>query len=708
MISQLIQSVKELIRHGSLEEARNGIREAAKLSHDAALPFLYSLFSDQQFSLCQIACDELVGLGKPALTYLKNLYTTADENQKYWSIRTLIRGGKPEVDFLAEIALKEKEEICAFLATQLSAVSDPELAIPVLIALFKKDNWLIKKNCAQSMIAIGKPAVPHLKKLFSGRGRDLKYWVIKVLADIMGKDLYPFLEKMLSENPDTHGYYAMVGLDEINTPDSQQLLVDILNHKKWLLRAEAAEILRKKGKDIVPLLKKAFRKKHPEQQYWIIILLSEIMENRALPFLKEIVQNQGSELRHYAVTALGQVKTSESVTLLIDCLDDRAWIVRKEAAKALQMMGSIALPAVQLGVLDLRENVCFWCIHILSELANWDLNLYLPLLSHPDKKRRIFAVQQALNIRNKDIIRHTVPLLADKHWAVRREAADVLVKMGRTGLETFVKYILEREQNPHLEYWAAYIVGKLPIDTIKQFLSEYLTASSQDREITLALHLLCSIASEEAWELTIQKYISGDKYFRRRFRELIKTQDLNCLIRPFLKALRRTPPEISLEISEILSSISTLEKFKIVREEFFRSTEDQAIWMIKILANSPHPAKYQFLMDILIRDKREKVKAESVGYLGAIKEGSINQVVYKVYMSGTDEEKMLILNTYNGRPDEIMIRELISTLTKLPKQQAFWVAKFLQKYLGVYQKLYQEIMKESDLKTKEWVAFILK
>ncbi|MDD5090576.1 MAG: HEAT repeat domain-containing protein, partial [Candidatus Wallbacteria bacterium] len=309
MIEQLIGSVRELIDHGSIEEASAGIREAAKLSTEASVPFLYSLFADKPYPLCQAALEGLTCIGKPAFTFLKNIYSTSNDNQKYWIIRTMLKGSREEIEFLAALARKENENICAFLATQLVNVREPRLSVPIILSLFKKSSWLVKKNCAQSLTEIGRPVVPYLKKLFGLKNRDLKFWVIRVLAEILKDDLYPFLEKMLAESPGAMGYYALIGLDKIDSPRSCKLLVDTLGSSRWMLRAEALEILRRKGKTVLPYLKKSFNTSNPEQRYLIIRLIGEISGNKALPFLKEILSRHSIELRYSAVSALGRIPT---------------------------------------------------------------------------------------------------------------------------------------------------------------------------------------------------------------------------------------------------------------------------------------------------------------------------------------------------------------------------------------------------------------
>ncbi|MDD5092014.1 MAG: hypothetical protein PHQ23_14000, partial [Candidatus Wallbacteria bacterium] len=286
--------------------------------------------------------------------------------------------------------------------------------------------------------------------------------------------------------------------------------------------------------------------------------------------------------------------------------------------------------------------------------------------------------------------------------------ADALIRHGQNGLSGLIKYSLQQEREEHLDHWSAYIVRKLPFEITTSFLADFLAPASSDKEILLALHLLCSIPSEDAWSIPVQRYISGDKFFRKRLRELIIRSTHLCLLRPFLKALNRVPVEIASEICEIASCSPDLDRFKILREVFLVSTDEQAGWIIKIMLSSNHPAKYQFLIDMLTREKRLSVRKEAIGILGPIREDAIGQVVFKLYMTTPDEEKIALLDLYRGKPGQGVVIELCENLTKIPKQQGFWVAKFLQKFITDYQPVFQECQRTGDPRLKEWMNFILK
>jgi len=707
IINEILGSVRELIEYGSLDEAKTGLREVAKLEPDISMPFLYSIFSDKPYQLCDEAANILISMGNSSISYIKNLYESANENQKFWTIRILIHGGADSYEFLSQLVNRENEELCAFLASQLNQVINNKYALPLLIKLLKNKSWLVKKNAAASLVKIGPKAVPHLKKLFSTKNRDLRYWVIKILGKTLKNDFFPFLEKMIKDNPDNLGYYALIGLDELNSKKSIDLLVSTLGHKNWLLRAESAEILKRKGKAIVSTLKAHFKKNNVVQQYWIILLIAEILGEQSLVFLEDILKHHKIELRHYAVSALGCIDSPRSINLLIDALADRAWIVRKHAAKTLKQFGSSALPAIQLGVSDLRDDVAYWCVRIISELSNWDISMFFSLLEHPDKKRRAFAIQQAACLNNHQVIDKIASMLNDSSWSIRKEAADTLIKFKEKGIDAVFKKLLENNGSKHISYWSLYIIKNSNIEIAEKYLAKYLKPNNTDKELKLAIRLLSSIPNENTWQLIINTYISPDQFFRKRLREIIIEEKLFCLVKPFLKALKRAKPDIALEICDILASSPELEKFKLIREEFLKSSEDQATWLIRILVNSNHPAKYQFLSDILSREHRKSVKKEAYLYFGSQKDKALFSVIFDIFMKSSEEERQEILDSYRGIPDEEMVKKMFTSLRESHKQDAFWIAKMLNKYYRTHEKLFHQILRTPDPELKVWKKEII-
>lgn len=709
MLNELLGSIRELLEHGSINEAKAAIKDTINLDNDVVLPFLYNIFSDKPYVLCHTAMEVLINKGEPAFKYICNLYNASNNNQKYWIIRTLINGRKEEYRFLSNIIDKEDQEICAFLATQLSHSFNKDLAIPLLIKLLKKPGWLVKKNASETLIDFGRVCIPYIKDLFKLKDRNLKYWVVKILATLLKDEMLPFFEKMLNESPERMGYYALIGFDTIDNEKAYKMLIGVLEHPYWMLQVESAEILKRKGEKVIPFLKNAYKKSSVRQKYWLLRLIAEILQERAIDFLQRIILKGNIEIRYYAVIALGLIKSGKVVNILIDCLADRAWIIRKQSAKILTRMGDISLPAIQLGVSDLREDVAFWCIKILSDLANWDINLYLDLFKHPDKKRRIFAIQQSVNIRNKNdkIISELVKRLDDSHWIVRKEAADAIIKIGEKALEELFLYLSQNHDSKHANYWGGYIFKNIKDDIARKFIVNKINVSESNDSLRIAIRLICSVPKINVLLELVNIFLRSDKLFRNRLKELIISEGSSVLIKPFLKSLKNIKRDVAMEIVEILASFSDIDKFKFIKDELLKSSEDQAYWLYKILLDSNHPAKYQYFIDCLSRELRDRVKIEVFKMLSNYKEIGLSKAIMEYYLSVSEEDKKLFLKWYKGIPPEGIIDNWIIKFAELSKKQSFWLAKFLQKYLIQYSDIYQRFVRHSNKKVREWCIFIL-
>jgi hypothetical protein len=83
------------------------------------------------------------------------------------------------------------------------------------------------------------------------------------------------------------------------------------------------------------------------------------------------------------------------------------------------------------------------------------------------------------------------------------------------------------------------------------------------------------------------------------------------------------------------------------------------------------------------------------------------KVVFEIFKKSSEEERQLILDSYRAIPDEDMVEKMFAELRTSHKQDAFWIAKFLNKYYREHEKLYHKILKTPDPEMAIWKKEII-
>lgn len=164
----------------------------------------------------------------------------------------------------------------------------------------------------------------------------------------------------------------------------------------------------------------------------VIDVLAKIGDNRIIEPLDALLLNGKSQfIRRTAASALGKIKSSESVEILIAALKDKKTDVREDAAEALGKIGdSRAVESLIDTLKDKHWRVRMSTAEALGEIRdNRAVEPLIELLKDEDEAVRRDATRALGKIKDTRAIEPLITSLKDKDFYVRKDAIESLEKI---------------------------------------------------------------------------------------------------------------------------------------------------------------------------------------------------------------------------------------------------------------------------------------
>lgn len=237
--------------------------------------------------------------------------------------------------------------------------------------------------------------------------------------------------ELISSSDDSLWREGLEALLSEHSERSCKALVDALSDQSWRKRETVAKSLVKWGDGLSGYLEKFVSDKNSDQYYWILYILGNIGDEKSLAILKKGLQNKNSEYRSYAVRGIGILKKLENARSLYPLLNDNNWTIRKLVFEQLLSYGNIILDDLRKIILTPSKipnhSVIALFIKIgrdsvLTEIGNFYSNGNFALR---------FSILNSLGeLGSSKAIDFLISGLSDRSWAIRRLAAEQLLKLG--------------------------------------------------------------------------------------------------------------------------------------------------------------------------------------------------------------------------------------------------------------------------------------
>lgn len=285
------------------------------------------------------------------------------------------------------------------------------------------------------------------------------------------------LAKLKSKNPKTRRE-AIVALGEVKTKKSVQLLVKSLADPAWTNRQIAAEQVILAGEVAIEPLIAVIDEEHEDLHYWTIEALGNLGGD-GIACLEKILDSPDRTDRLHIVKCLPKSRDPRVVDPLLKALGDADWSVRKHAAEGLELFGDRSVPGLQkafqsnLNAMG-NDDICFWSIRVLGKiLRDKAIPVFRDLLANKDKNIRFYAVGALGETASEQAVDPLIAALEDPSWLVRRQAFEMLEKIGRIAVDKLKDAFFKG--NDDVKYWTVRLIARIlrgdAVEVLKKLLN---------------------------------------------------------------------------------------------------------------------------------------------------------------------------------------------------------------------------------------------
>ena len=248
-----VRTLNEILNGDDMPRRLCALSALGRTGSQKAVKPLIECLSDEQWTIRKTAASSLIQLGQLGVAELIKLLNLGQPDLEFWAIQVLSEiGGEKSRRALIQkvledrISLDQKQSI----VMALKEFESPEVA-GALVQLLGDEDWIIRKQAAESLWEIGDIAESELGQALSSRNHHMRYWAARILGDLQANQY------------------------------SQNLLHMMKNDETWSVRAAAAQALGEFGDEKVTLdLVDALRDSSEYVRKSVLISLNKLGEVR--------------------------------------------------------------------------------------------------------------------------------------------------------------------------------------------------------------------------------------------------------------------------------------------------------------------------------------------------------------------------------------------------------------------------------------------
>lgn len=712
------------IRPGAIvpKEMMEEIAEAYNLDFPENFESLSAMFSHQEWMMRKLASEYVFKLGPGVLPglYEKLSDAEASEDTFYWGLKVFAKFADQESsraqshDYLVRLVSSGgfSGNKLIFLIGSVGALKVHD-ATSALIELLGHKNWIVRKESAAAIQAIGTAAVPELKEAFGSGNKDIRYWTVKILGQMLGTEAIDSFKKLLRSDKKDLRYYALTALGEIENSEAIDSVVASLGDESWLVRAQAAEILENRGRSAIKYIKAAFAEGNSDVRYWSIKILSRILKEEALDFLKKNLDTEDTELKFWVIDALSQMNFSRSAPVLLKLFDDSSWLVRKHVAAVFEKLGSQGASYLADALeRESNDNIMYWAVQIIARADDQNFLKLLQILSKPGRPERIFIIQSLREARNVSALPALFELLGDPQWTLRREASITIMEYGA---ERVIPFIIERVDlaSRDMEYWIQKIVsssGDSGIASIKAALKKLDDAGQGDgakEKLQKIYKMLGMIGSQKCVEIALKIFREKNESNKELLASALNETGSEPLVQHLLKALGEEDAAVCSWIARVLRNVS-----RNLRPLLFGVLDDKSpekrVWVCKIFGEIRDQSFIAPLV-MLLSDKDRNVRFEATRALGKFGSSDVFDSLIKQFLDEDEEGRICIIENFKTFIDDRMLDLLINRLNEASDTDAYWISKLIvetaREKIEIIEKKHSQTIESS--RAKYWIKKII-
>jgi HEAT repeat protein len=387
---------------GTVEQKIESLDNIFKKNGPDAVDILIEAFADSKWPVRKHAAGLLAKKGAAVTDALGVAMASENEDVRFWAVKTLVKIGKPSVPLLKRALESGTRHMCCHSATALGDIGD-ETAIPLLVNALGHEVWSVRSNAYDSLVKFGESSLPSLEKAVDSEDENVLYWSARALGKIGGKSR-DILIRALKTGTEQHRFIVAAALAETGDIRIISLLVKNCGEGNWIVRKRSADALSDIGRLAIPSIIEALKESSGKQSSWLI----------------------------YALSKMGSIGRNALKKLLVSCGENFRWNIKEELT-------------------DIGEDF----ISVLQELA-----------IEEDRNVRFFAVtclgESVRSAMSDDVL---MKALSDPCWSVRKIAANGLATRGLAIMDRLNLALETGDED--IRFWVTYIFRRMGVTGVK-------------------------------------------------------------------------------------------------------------------------------------------------------------------------------------------------------------------------------------------------
>lgn len=221
---------------------------------------------------------------------MKKEFSCCNASEKLNWINEIINNkSKEKMPELIEMLKDNNFEVREKAAEALVAFEN-DSTIDELLKAIATDDPNYRNSAIEALILMGEKTIPFLINELDNSGKDVRKFIVDVMGHIKSDKAVPFLIKMVDDEDENVSQGACESLGKIASVKAVDKLIEALTKGEWL-------------------------------QFSAIEALGKIGENKAVPYIINIMMRSNDWIKYVAIEALGNMKNEMAIQPLINELN---------------------------------------------------------------------------------------------------------------------------------------------------------------------------------------------------------------------------------------------------------------------------------------------------------------------------------------------------------------------------------------------------
>ncbi len=580
---------------------------------------LIAKFKDKSWYARKKSAEEVINFGTDAFNPLMESARSDNDDMRFWSYFCLAKiDVEHGITFLLQQLQSTERSNKSFSALVLGESKDKRV-VPALIAALNDDSWATCAAAAKSLTHRGENVIPELMEPLKTANYNVAFWITKVFSKLGLKGIQVLVQFLRLKNKNVR-VLVTEALAESKDLSVVPYLLECLKDETFSVQKHAAEALASLGEGVVePLI--SLVKDEPQIHDWMIKIF-DILGNKRIRPLIELLKHPDRDVRMRAAELLGSCKNESVVKPLIETLSDKVWLVRKSSATGLAEVGEIAVDHLIRALKTEDENVRYWITTILGKIGDKTIDPLVKILQTGSRDMKALVAQALGETRDPRAVRPLIESLKDDSWVVRNSSSNSLKQLGSMAVLPLIKVLMS--QNEDLRFWSQKIIADIGSHEVDQFIDILQTNDNNEMRYFAAFGLSI-IKSKKAIEPLISAMLNdNDDWVKKYSATALGSIGDRRVIKPLISMLDSTSEELCIWISKVLGKMGN-DVIDPLMQAINSQDEKVKFYAMVALAETGEKQSVEQLVKFL--KTNDKMSEHAIRALSSAGEAAINPLV---------------------------------------------------------------------------------